>query len=146
MTKLSIPELRSELGLSLEQFAQRVGVASKGYMSKVERGVEGCSPNVALKIEELSGGRINASDLNDTIAAARRGVVHIDTQSDPGSWKKAIAHSPNLNVEDFRPDPDAARIVICDVCEARVDGVTPRACTFADCPHAQHAETLGIAA
>jgi hypothetical protein len=29
------------------------------------------------------------------------------------------------------------RVIICDVCEMRVDGETPPACTFVDCPHSQ---------
>jgi hypothetical protein len=29
------------------------------------------------------------------------------------------------------------RVIICDVCEQRVDGAIPNACTFVDCPHAQ---------
>lgn len=139
MTKLSIQALRNELGLSLEQFAQRVGVASKGYMSKVERGLEGCSPNVALKIEELSNRRINASELNETIAAARRGVLHIDTGSDAGSWKKAILHSPNMDVADYRPDAD--RVVVCAVC----DETFAPGCPNSDCPHFG-AGSVGVAA
>lgn len=139
MTKLSIQALRNELGLSLEQFAQRVGVASKGYMSKVERGLEGCSPNVALKIEEISNRRINASELNETIAAARRGVLHIDTGSDAGSWKKAILHSPNMDVADYRPE--AERVVVCAVC----DETFAPGCPNSDCPHVG-AGSVGVAA
>lgn len=79
---------------------------------------------------------------------------------EPGTWKDAIAHSPNLRVEDYVPaaagdqdrpgwglteaeiatlperDADLAPVVICDVCEARLDRDLPKACTFVDCPHA----------
>ena len=70
---LTIAELRSEMGLSLEQFAERVGLQSRGRMSVIER--EGrCSLDVALAVEALSEGRIDASDLNDDVRAARHGV------------------------------------------------------------------------
>lgn len=68
---LSIADLRKELDLSLEAFGERIGLASKGNVSVIERDNR-CSPTVALAIEALSGGRINASDLNDVVAAARR--------------------------------------------------------------------------
>lgn len=45
----------------------------------------------------------------------------------------AIANSPNMRVEDYSPD----RVIVCAVCEQRVDGEIPNACTFVDCPHAQ---------
>lgn len=38
------------------------------------------------------------------------------------------------------------RVIVCDVCEQRVDGETPNACTFVDCPHADRSANLGIAA
>lgn len=28
----------------------------------------------------------------------------IDTESDPGAWADAIAHSPCLNVSDYKPE------------------------------------------
>lgn len=69
----TIAQLRAELGLSLEQFAERVGLQSRGRMSVIER--EGrCSLDVALAIEALSGGRIDAALLNDDVKAARHGV------------------------------------------------------------------------
>jgi DNA-binding XRE family transcriptional regulator len=71
---LSIAELRAELGLSLEQFAERVGLQSRGRMSVIER--EGrCPLGVALRIETLSEGRIDAADLNEDVKAARHAVL-----------------------------------------------------------------------
>ena len=64
---MEIAELRKELGLSLEAFAAMVGLKSKGQMSLIERG-EPCSIAVALKIEELSGGRIPAATLSPDVA------------------------------------------------------------------------------
>ena len=45
-----------------------------------------------------------------------------------------------LSTDTSEPAGDPAdldRVVICDVCEARVDGEAPPACTFVDCPHSQ---------
>ena len=71
----TIARLRAELGLSLEQMAERVGLQSRGRMSVIER--EGrCSLDVALAIETLSGGRIDAGDLNEDVRAARHGLLN----------------------------------------------------------------------
>jgi transcriptional regulator with XRE-family HTH domain len=65
---MNIAELRQEMGLSLEAFALRVGLSSKGYASQLERGEVTCSVRAALEIEKLSGGRIPASSLNSDVA------------------------------------------------------------------------------
>lgn len=70
----SIAGLRKSLGLTLEEFAGRIGLKSKGQASEIER-TEKCSPEVALEIERLSAGTINASALNATVAAARQGLA-----------------------------------------------------------------------
>lgn len=69
---MTIAELREELGLSLEAFAIRVGLRSKGQISEIERGAKP-SVRVALEIERLSGGRIDAASLNADVALARQG-------------------------------------------------------------------------
>lgn len=69
---MDIASLRAEMGLSLEEFAGRVGLASRGRMSVIER-ENRCSLDVALKIEALSDGRIDAADLSDDVRAARHG-------------------------------------------------------------------------
>jgi len=72
---MKISELRRELGLSLEEMSRRVGLNSRGRMSVIER--EGrCSFAVALAIEALSDGRINAGDLNDDVKAARHALLY----------------------------------------------------------------------
>lgn len=157
---LTIEALRRQLGLNQAQFAERLGLANKASVSLLERGGP-CSLAVALRLEELSGGSIDAAKLNADVAAARRACLTID-DGEPGTWKDAIAHSPNLRVEDYVPKgqvaadpepgwalsdaeldtlardaaPEPVRVIICDVCEARLDEATPRACTFVDCPHA----------
>lgn len=65
---MTLAELRDELKLSLEEFAGRLGLKSKGYASQLERGDVGCSVEVALKIEKLSEGRIQAATLNPDVA------------------------------------------------------------------------------
>lgn len=150
---LTIEALRREMGLNQAEFAQRLGLANKASVSLLERGGP-CSLPVALRLEELSGGRIDAGALNEDVALARRPLATVDDQSDPGSWKDAIAHSPNMRAEDYPatapaqdwqltpgevaalPDSDPVTVLICDVCEARLDRDAPRACTFVDCPHA----------
>jgi transcriptional regulator with XRE-family HTH domain len=69
--QLSIADLRAELALSQSEFAEAVGLSSKGHVSQIERGEASCSVPVALKIEELSGGRVPADQLNDDVALVR---------------------------------------------------------------------------
>jgi transcriptional regulator with XRE-family HTH domain len=68
---MEITALRKELGLSQEAFAVRVGLKSKGHVSTLER-TGAASLRVALEIERLSEGRINAADLNPDVALVRQ--------------------------------------------------------------------------
>jgi transcriptional regulator with XRE-family HTH domain len=74
---MSIAELRKELGLSLEAFAAQLGLTSKGYVSDLERGKATCTAALALRIEALSGGRIQARTLNADVALVEeaRGIA-----------------------------------------------------------------------
>jgi len=77
MTKqFGIADLRAEMGKTLEEFGVILGISSKGHMSTIERGERPCSLGVALKIEELAGGRIDAASLCDDVRAARAVVQH----------------------------------------------------------------------
>lgn len=69
---MNIASLRHELGLSLGEFAQKLGLKSKGYVSQLERGDVRCSVSTALALERLSGGRLDAASLNDDVAQVRR--------------------------------------------------------------------------
>lgn len=109
-TASPIFNLRKSLGLSLADFGKRIGVASKGRVSEIERGVIPCPQRIALKIEQLSAGKINAADLNDAVRAAR-------------------AITDNAAIE--------ARTVLCATCELRTDDPATASCTFIDCPHSQ---------
>lgn len=72
---MDIAELRSEMGLSLEAFAERLGLKSKAYAHEIESTGK-CTVRIALKIEELSEGRIAAASLNPDVGLveAARGV------------------------------------------------------------------------
>ena len=75
---MTIVELRKELGLTLDGFAERLGLSSKGYVSDLERGAS-CSVKVALEIERLSGGRISASSLHPDVELVRRATPGPET-------------------------------------------------------------------
>ena len=125
--------LRRELGLNQAEFALRIGLANKASVSLLERGGP-CSLPVALRIEKLSGGRIDAAALNEDVAAAR---------ARPG-WALSEAEIDELDGATA-PAPLETRVIVCDVCERRVDDGPPNACTFVDCPHSGH-PMLGEAA
>ncbi len=99
-----IADLRTELGLSLEEFAARIGLASRGRMSVIER-ENRCAPGVALKIEELSGGRIDASDLNDIVRAARAERTH---DVDPNAGGTTLSAGKNADDSPFPATPRAS--------------------------------------
>ena len=50
------------LGLSQEAFAHKLGLASKSRVCEIEKHNR-CSVAMALKIESMSGGLVNASDI-----------------------------------------------------------------------------------
>lgn len=106
MTKLfGIAELRKERGETLEEFGAIVGISSKGHMSVIERGERPCTVAVALKVEELSGGRIDAGAICDDVRASRAAVQHAALDS--------AAASPES------PDSDGDSIGQADACRDR---------------------------
>lgn len=67
---MTISEYRKAHGLSGEAFGRLIE-KSKGHVSGIEK--EGrCSAKVALEIERVTGGAVDAASLNDEIAAARK--------------------------------------------------------------------------
>jgi DNA-binding transcriptional regulator YdaS (Cro superfamily) len=64
-----ITNYRKDAGLTLEAFASLVG-KSKGHMHEVETTMR-CSSKLALDIERVTKGAINAASLNGDIAQAR---------------------------------------------------------------------------
>ena len=100
MTKsLTIADLRAEMGLTLEEFGKRIGLASKGGVSAIEASNR-CSLRVALSIESLSGGRIDAGAINEDVKAAREAVGH-----DGNDMTVPVTPSPGKS-NDISPSPD----------------------------------------
>lgn len=103
MKKTSIKDIRHELGLNQTNFAKLVGVSSKSQVSEIESGKYRPSLKVALEIERLSGGRINASDLNDEVRASRAvildGLDHDEIHSS-GQSGKSMGQCDALSRED----------------------------------------------
>lgn len=69
-----IAALRQARGETLEVFGAAIGVASKGRTSEIERGIRAPTPEQALAIERLSGGDIDAGELNEVVRLARHGL------------------------------------------------------------------------
>lgn len=75
-----VRELREEMGLTLAEMGRRCGI-SKSQMHEVERTGRASLP-VALAIEALSLGQIDAGDLNEDVRAARHALL--DSAAAPG--------------------------------------------------------------
>lgn len=110
---MTVSELRDELGLSLECFAKKVGLRSRGRMSVIEQ-ENRCSLSVALRIESLSGGRVDAASLNEDVRASRAAFTSLPAR------QTAIL--------------EADRVVFCDICERRADDPVIAGCAEPDCP------------
>lgn len=80
-TRNLVADLRATLGLTLEAMGARLGI-SKSQMHEVER-TQRASLRVALKLEELADGAIDAAELSDDVRVARHGLA--DTAAGDGS-------------------------------------------------------------
>ena len=78
---LTISGLRAELDLTLQQMGERIGL-SKSQMHEVES-TGRASLRVAVALEELSGGRIDAAAICDDVKLARVAVVSHGLESNP---------------------------------------------------------------
>lgn len=107
MNSLSIADLRAEMGLSQEEFGNRIGLASKGGVSKIERGLDAVSVSVALAIEALSirdgVARIDAADLNADVAKSRAALVRPNVHSAAPTGETSKPGSDNIS-NDLTPD------------------------------------------
>lgn len=54
---------RKSTGRTQAQLAKELGLRSKSYVSRIETGAEVCPMKLALRIEELSSGRVPALSL-----------------------------------------------------------------------------------
>jgi len=70
---LSVSGFRAELGFTLAELGEKIGL-SKSQMHEVER-TERASLRVALRLEELSSGRIDASNLSDDVRLSRHALT-----------------------------------------------------------------------
>lgn len=75
---LGIAALRDELGLTQLEFGEKIGLANKASISLIERGLAPVSLKVALAIEELSGGRIDAASINEDVRLSREAVAQAE--------------------------------------------------------------------
>ena len=112
--------LRLARGETGEQFGRLIGL-SKGKVSELEAGKFSCSVAVAIAIEAISGGQIDAASLNADVAAARATAGEAATPP--------------------QPEP-AARIVLCAACERNLNDPALQGCTAADCPRPRGAATI----
>lgn len=103
--RITIASLRKELGLTLDELAEQLGISSKGYLSQIERGVIDCSVRVALRIEDFSGGRIDAAGLSADVRMARASCVggctvdtSVSVQSSSGSSSDVSPDSVEVNL------------------------------------------------
>lgn len=78
---LTVAALRAELKLTLADFGERLGL-SKSQTHEVEQSNR-ASVRVAVAIEELSGGRIDAAALNDDVKLSRHGEA--DSAGEPAA-------------------------------------------------------------
>lgn len=63
MPAQTLESYRKGLGLSQEQLADRLGLNSKGFISRLESGAQDCSLRLALKIDLLSEGVVPATSV-----------------------------------------------------------------------------------
>ena len=68
---MNLPAYRRLKGLSQERAATELGLKSKGHLSNLEHGRAAFSLDLALRIEEWSGGQVAAVDLLPPDVAAR---------------------------------------------------------------------------
>lgn len=69
MSDTPLKVARLALKVSQSELARRVGLGSKGYYSRVERGLDEPSLTVALALERETG--VDAGTLNREVAMAR---------------------------------------------------------------------------
>lgn len=107
MTKpFTITDLRTEMGMTQTEFAVRLGLSSGGKptVSLWETGAREVSFHAALKIEELSNGRIDAARINAQVARARA-----DRLAEPGGdADQDGAHDPAATGEAPSPSTGQA--------------------------------------
>lgn len=54
---------RRENKLTLQAMAERIGLSSKGRMSRIETGRERCPTDLAIAIDRATGGKVAIADI-----------------------------------------------------------------------------------
>ncbi len=142
-----IAALRAARGETLSQFALAIGCSSKSRVWEFENGKSTPTVAQALRLEELSGGKIDAATLNEDVARSRRvlGVFAQRTHDATSAIDDCIPPACGWELSEAELAEIPVRIVICDICDKRLDGLCPGSCTFVDCPHARPAQQIGPA-
>lgn len=70
---MTITAYRTLKGLSLASFGAMIG-RSKGHLHEIER-TNRCSAELAMEIERVTEGAVDAASLNDAIADARKAAA-----------------------------------------------------------------------
>ena len=109
----AIHALRTDRNETGEQFGALIGL-SKGKVSELERGLFTPSVAVALRIEAVSNGTIDASDLSADVRAAREAITCGAAQS----WGLGAPLASGL---------------ICNTCERLASDPATRGCTTVGC-------------
>jgi len=60
---MRLREWRQSKHLTLQALASRVGLASKGRMSRIERGRERCPTDLAIAIDRATNGAVTIADV-----------------------------------------------------------------------------------
>ena len=113
-----IAALRRNLGLTQLEFGARIGLGNKASVSLLERGLIPCSLRIALAIEALSAGRIDAASLSDDVRMSRHGLDMDQIAPAPSpdiaapliGARTALPASP-ARLMGARPGPPAAPVV-----------------------------------
>ena len=122
-----IAALRVQRGETLAQFAAAIGCSSKSRVSEFENGKALPTLAQALRMEELSGGTLDAALLNADVAAAR-------AAREQRTHDGASAIDDCLDADGAAAGPPAGRLILCAVCERGADDPVTRCCTDPDCP------------
>jgi len=127
-----IRKLRCDMDLTVAQMAERLGLSSKGGFSMIENGKAPISQRLALAVETLTDGRIDAASLNAEIAAARAGFVRVADN------ENTTEGAPSVGADAGEGASEIGELQrLCFACERRLDLPGIRDCTAVDCPHAQ---------
>lgn len=132
----TIAALRTELGLTLQELGERIGL-SKSQMHEVEQSNR-ASVRVAVAIEELSGGRIDAAGLNEDVRLSRHGGglsadAAIRSAGNAGELS-TLRDAPSTSSVAPQGERGICGEGICGLCERRFEDAAARACTAPFCP------------